>query len=57
MLYGFLTTITVGASYHIVPFLLWWKVYAPKMGKEKVSTLKEILNIKVAKLLLLAIKA
>ncbi len=52
MLYGFLTLITVGATYHIVPFLLWWKVYAPKMGKEKIPTLKEILDIKTAKLLL-----
>ncbi|MFN3813443.1 MAG: hypothetical protein ACK4SM_02315 [Aquificaceae bacterium] len=54
MLYGFLTIIKVGASYHIVPFLLWWKVYAPRMGKEKIPTLKEVLDIKVAKLLLLA---
>ena len=40
MLYGFLSLITVGASYHIVPFLLWWKLYAPRMGRESIPTLK-----------------
>ncbi|GBC89169.1 hypothetical protein HRbin13_01306 [bacterium HR13] len=53
MLYGFLTTISVGASYHIIPFLLWWRRYAPRMGKEKVPILKEVLNISVVKKLLI----
>jgi len=55
MLYGFLTVITVGASYHILPFLFWWKFYAPKMGKEKVPTLKQVLDVKVAERLLILI--
>ncbi|MGB9874177.1 MAG: hypothetical protein ACPLRS_04320, partial [Hydrogenobacter sp.] len=55
MLYGFLTAISVGASYHIMPFLLWWRLYAPKMGKEKIPTLKEIMDIKIVKRLLLCL--
>ncbi len=43
MLYGFLVLITLGATYHIIPFLAWWERFAPKMGKEKIPTLKEIL--------------
>lgn len=54
MLYGFLSLITVGASYHIVPFLLWWKLYAPKMGREKVPTLKGVLEERVARGFLIA---
>ncbi len=49
MLYGFLTLITVGATHHIIPFLLWWRAYAPKIGKEKAPTLKEILPVKVVR--------
>lgn len=47
MLYGFLTFITVGASYHILPFMLWWRLYAPRMGREKIPTLKELLKPEV----------
>ncbi len=47
MLYGFLTFITVGASYHIVPFLLWWRAYASMMGRQKIPTLKELLGLEV----------
>jgi len=54
MLYGFLSLITVGASYHIVPFLLWWKLYAPRMGRESIPTLKEILEERLAKRFLIA---
>lgn len=54
MLYGFLSLITVGASYHIAPFLLWWKLYAPKMGRERVPTLKEILEEKIVRRFLIA---
>ncbi|WP_461829859.1 hypothetical protein [Aquifex sp.] len=43
MLYGFLVLITLGATYHIIPFLVWWERFAPRMGKEKIPTLKEIL--------------
>ena len=43
MLYGFLVSITFGATYHIIPFLVWWERYAPRMGKEKIPTLKEML--------------
>ncbi|WP_340694585.1 hypothetical protein [Hydrogenobacter thermophilus] len=53
MLYGFLTFITVGATYHIVPFMLWWRVYAPKMGKEKIPTLKELLKPETLEIFLL----
>lgn len=55
MLYGFLLSITIGATYHIVPFMFWWKTCAPKMGREKIPTLKEILDVKVAKFLLYSI--
>jgi len=54
MLYGFLLFITIGASYHIVPFLYWWRVYAPKIGKEKIPTLKELINPEVLKFYLFA---
>ncbi|MFN3471722.1 MAG: hypothetical protein ACK4ZR_03865 [Aquificaceae bacterium] len=54
MLYGFLSLITVGASYHIAPFLLWWKLYAQKMGRERVPTLKEILEEKIVRMFLIA---
>ncbi len=43
ILYGFLALITLGATYHIIPFLVWWERFAPKMGKEKIPTLKELL--------------
>lgn len=43
LLYGFFPIVTLGAAYHIIPFMLWWKKYAPKMGREKVPTLKELL--------------
>ncbi len=42
LIYGFFTILTVGASYHIIPFMLWWRRYAPLMGKEKIPTLKEL---------------
>ncbi len=47
MLYGFLVLITLGATYHIIPFLVWWERFAPKMGKGKIPTLKEILPPRV----------
>lgn len=53
MLYGFLTFITVGVSYHILPFMLWWRVYAPKMGSEKIPTLKELLKPETLEVFLL----
>lgn len=55
LLYGFLTTISVGTSYHILPFLFWWRLYAPRMGRERVPTLKEVLDVKVAERLLFLI--
>ncbi len=42
LLYGFFPLLTLGASYHIIPFMVWWKSYAPRMGKEKTPTLKDL---------------
>ncbi len=52
MLYGFLLFITAGTSYHIVPFLLWWRAYAPMMGNRKLPTLKELLSPNFFKVIL-----
>jgi len=53
LLYGFFPILTLGAAYHIIPFMLWWKEYAPKMGKGKVPTLKELLPERVLEISLL----
>ncbi|RME12296.1 MAG: hypothetical protein D6804_01810, partial [Aquificota bacterium] len=45
---------TVGASYHIVPFLLWWRLYAPKMGRQSIPTLKELLSQEIPQRFLFA---
>ncbi len=42
LLYGFFPILTLGASYHIVPFMLWWRRYATLMDSGKVPTLKEL---------------
>ena len=53
LLYGFFPILTLGAAYHIIPFMFWWKEYAPKMGKVKVPTLKELLSENVLEISLL----
>ncbi|RLJ70400.1 hypothetical protein BCF55_0672 [Hydrogenivirga caldilitoris] len=55
LLYGFFPILTLGASYHIIPFMLWWKGFAPKLGKEKVPTLKELFPEKFLEISLLLI--
>lgn len=55
LLFGFFPILTLGAAYHIIPFMLWWKVYAPKMGKGKVPTLKELLPERVLEISLLVL--
>ncbi|MDO8674298.1 MAG: hypothetical protein Q7O66_23055 [Dehalococcoidia bacterium] len=43
-LIGFLTMTIVGAMYHIVPFVVWWEVYASKLGSEEVPLLHQLYN-------------
>jgi hypothetical protein len=47
-LIGVLTNIIVGAMYHILPFLVWWEVYASKVGEQPVPLLKEIFHYRLA---------
>lgn len=41
-LIGLITITIVGAMYHIVPFVVWWEIYAPKLGLEEVPLLHEL---------------
>lgn len=41
-LIGVVTMTIVGAMYHVVPFVVWWEVYAPKLGYEDVPLLKQL---------------
>lgn len=47
-LVGFLTMTIVGAMYHVVPFVVWWEVYAPKLGFEEVPLLHQLYNLRSA---------
>ncbi|WP_172838412.1 hypothetical protein [Thermocrinis minervae] len=54
LLYGFLLLLSAGAVYHIMPFLLWWKKYAPLMGRQRVPTLKDIFPEREGRVFLLS---
>jgi cbb3-type cytochrome oxidase subunit 1 len=41
-LFGLVTFALCGMLYKIVPFLVWYRVYAPKIGKVKVPALHEL---------------
>lgn len=41
-LIGMVTNTIVGVMYHIVPFVVWWEVYAPRLGTEQVPLLKQL---------------
>ena len=41
----------LGYLYKIVPFLVWTHKYSEKVGKEKVPTLKEMMNEKLGVIL------
>ena len=43
-LIGVVTLTIVGGTYHIVPFVVWWEVYAPKLGYEDVPMVKQLYN-------------
>ncbi|MBI2955446.1 MAG: hypothetical protein HYY30_14120 [Chloroflexi bacterium] len=47
-LIGFVTMTIVGAMYHVVPFVVWWEVYAPKLGYEEVPLLKQLFSERLA---------
>ncbi|MBI4321514.1 MAG: hypothetical protein HY675_23725 [Chloroflexi bacterium] len=47
-LIGLVTMTIVGAMYHIVPFVVWWEVYAPKLGYEEVPLLKQLYSERAA---------
>ena len=47
-LIGLVTNTIVGAMYHIVPFVVWWEVYAPRMGLHDVPLLKQLFNERMA---------
>jgi len=41
-LIGMVSNTIFGAMYHIVPFVVWWEVYAPRLGTEQVPLLKQL---------------
>ncbi|TAK34213.1 MAG: hypothetical protein EPO21_10410 [Chloroflexota bacterium] len=47
-LIGLVTNTIVGAMYHIVPFVVWWEVYAPRLGLHDVPLLKQLFNERMA---------
>jgi hypothetical protein len=49
-LIGVVTITIVGAMYHVVPFVVWWEVYDPKLGYEDVPLLKQLYNERSATL-------
>ena len=56
-LIGVVTITIVGAMYHIVPFVVWWEVYAPKLGYEDVPLLKQLYNERQAQYQLYGLNA
>lgn len=53
-LIGFVSNTIIGAMYHIVPFVVWWEVYAPRLGTAQVPLLKQLFNGRSAELQLYA---
>lgn len=47
LIFGFFFFLVAGAVYHIVPLLVWWKLYATKIGSEKVPSLKELFDKRI----------
>lgn len=47
-LIGFVTLTIIGATYHLVPMLVWMERYGPKMGKEKVPNIQDLFSKKLA---------
>lgn len=41
-LIGVVTMTIIGAMYHVLPFVIWWEVYAPKLGYEDVPLLRQL---------------
>ncbi|MCL5960692.1 MAG: cbb3-type cytochrome c oxidase subunit I [Chloroflexi bacterium] len=56
-LIGAVTMTIVGAMYHVVPFVVWWEVYAPRLGYEDVPLLKQLFNERCALLQLYGLNA
>ncbi|MCL5960850.1 MAG: hypothetical protein M1358_16375 [Chloroflexi bacterium] len=54
---GVITITIVGAMYHVVPFVVWWEVYAPKLGYEEVPLLKQLFSERSAMLQLYGLNA
>ncbi len=55
LLYGFLalfggiSSLIIGQMYKIVPFLVWLNRYAPLAGTQAVPTMKELVNVSIAR--------
>lgn len=45
-LLGFMTTFTVAMLYKVIPFLVWYQIYPPLVGLEKVPELKDLYSAK-----------
>ncbi|MCS4541001.1 MAG: cbb3-type cytochrome c oxidase subunit I [Euryarchaeota archaeon] len=52
-LIGWVSITIVGGMYHLVPMLVWMERYGPKLGIEKVPTIKELFSEKLANVQLL----
>ena len=48
IIFGYISMLTVGQMYKIMPFLVWYHKYSSKAGLEKVPMLKDMFNDKLA---------
>lgn len=48
-LVGFMSSLIIGEMYKIIPFLVWYNKYASRAGLEKVPTLKEMVQERLAR--------
>ncbi len=50
IIFGFITALILGQTYKTVPFIVWLKIYSPKVGKQKIPLPQEIYSDRVARI-------